>query len=610
MWLTQLLFIFMLSGITTQERFTEEMLIKDLGRGFSSFHFNFVSQSPEYEIPKQHYDIIPKSMFSLLSSYSLEELHLSMVRGYWDSERWGPNFVTAAPVGAEVWSWFKPGTVNVDQAWFELTHALSGQFCASLNRLSEKAYSVSPKWSFRPTGISKLTDTSNTSTLLRYAQMPGEGLCSENFTPWVKLLPCKNLKGLSTLLIPTSLFRSNYNALTLGLRRICWDVTCSVVGLELVQTLTVVFDRRLLYGSTNVPWSVHGLLGSTVEGSCSAAHSSQIFVLCGPVSTKLTEFPTQDDRYNVNTSTGDSRIQAVFASVDVSTGNGKRMMISPAFTDEKTTETLPLMSVHKYLTGSGTSDGGIRALLISRADFTLTAVYMDMIPWYTQVLFSTLSVQMRLENSGDWKIVKPVKSHLLPSLSRQRMGLMELVLSIPARHHVAISYKFRRVLQRWSEYPPDANHGYFLPAATVSYQIPRSELTRLQQRLPAAYRELVLPNWASTYAEYFNNSPVGAPHRPGDGFVRVPSAVVLISMPTPDFSMPFNALCIVCSVIALLFGSVHKVTAGQLVAVLPNEGGPKLVRVVRKIIQRIRVLGGKRKCVEPAAEPVTKVKDE
>ncbi|KAF5399849.1 Phosphatidylinositol glycan class T [Paragonimus heterotremus] len=610
MWLAGLLFTFMLSGIKTQERFTEEMLIKDLGRGFSSFHFNFVSQSPEYEIPKQHYDIIPKSMFSLLSSYSLEELHLSMVRGYWDNERWGPNFITAAPVGAEVWSWFKRGIVNVDQAWFELTHALSGQFCASLNRLSDKAYSVSPKWSFRPTGISKLTDTTNTSTLLRYAQMPGEGLCSENFTPWVKLLPCKNLKGLSTLLIPTSLFRSNYNALTLGLRRICWDVTCSVIGLELVQTLTVVFDRQLLYGSTNVPWSVHGLLGSTVEGSCSAAHSSQIFVLRGPVSTKLTEFPTQDDRYNVNASTGDSRIQAVFASVDVSTGNGKRMMVSPVLTDNKITEALPLMSVQKYLTGSGTSDGGIRTLLISRADFTLTAVYMDMIPWYTQVLFSTLSIHMREESSDDWKIVKPVKSHLLPSLSRQRMGLMELVLSIPARHHVAISYQFRRVLQRWSEYPPDANHGYFLPAATVSYQIPRSELTRLQQRLPAAYRELVLPNWASTYAEYFNNSPVGAPHRPGDGFVRVHSAVVLISMPTPDFSMPFNTLCIVCSVIALLFGSVHKVTAGQLVAVLPNEGGPKLVRVARKIIQRLRALGGKGKCVEPVAEPMTKVKDE
>lgn len=71
-------------------------------------------------------------------------------------------------------------------------------------------------------GAARVIESEDSINRMRYAQMPGESLCSENLTPWMKLLPCKGLKGLTSLLLPTALFRSNYNAVKVDLRRICW----------------------------------------------------------------------------------------------------------------------------------------------------------------------------------------------------------------------------------------------------------------------------------------------------------------------------------------------------------------------------------------------------
>ncbi|THD29046.1 GPI transamidase component PIG-T [Fasciola hepatica] len=569
-----------LRHVRASELFDEELLIKDTGTGYTAFHFSFVSRTPEYAHTKQHYDIIPKIMLQLFSKYSVDELHLSMVRGYWDDERWGRNFIMAAPTGAELWAWFAKNTSNVDRAWFELTHLLSGQFCASLGKLATSQYSVHPRWSYRPMGISKLVGSEENTSLMRYAQMPGEGLCSENLTPWMKLLPCKGLKGLTSLLLPTALFRSNYNAVTVDLRRICWDSACSYLGFELKQTLTVVFDRRLLYPSTLAPWSVDGLLGTKILGSCKAASSSNVFVLSSPVQLK-SSIPL-----NAASKPADERLITILPSAQLASDS---FVFSPVTRGKVSKESsLPLISVTKYVTGSGTAGGGMKSLIVSRADFPIRLAYLDLMPWYTQVLFSTLELKVLNPTTKRWEIVQPVKTYMQHSLARKRMAILELIIDLPPGHQLTVFYKFKRILQRWDEYPPDANHGYFLPAATISYQIPTDRLADLEARKHPAYRDLTLPNWANTYSHYFNESIHGYAHpRPGDGFVRIHSPVVLVTMPTPDFSMPFNALCIVCSVVAVFFGSVHKVTTTQVVAKLPEEAGSKLSRLANRLISRL-----------------------
>lgn len=84
--------------------------------------------------------------------------------------------------------------VSIDSNWSGLVNALSGQFCASLNYL-QKSVSVSPIHTFKPMGLWP-ADKQTNSNYLRYATLPREMVCTENLTPWRKLLPCGNKVGL------------------------------------------------------------------------------------------------------------------------------------------------------------------------------------------------------------------------------------------------------------------------------------------------------------------------------------------------------------------------------------------------------------------------------
>lgn len=44
-----------------------------------------------------------------------------------------------------------------------------------------------------------------------------------------------------------------------------------------------------------------------------------------------------------------------------------------------------------------------------------------------------------------------------------------------------------------------------------------------------------------------------------------------MSLPTPDFSMPYNVICLACTVVAIAFGSLHNLTTRRFVAVDPEK---------------------------------------
>lgn len=65
-----------------------------------------------------------------------------------------------------------------------------------------------------------------------------------------------------------------------------------------------------------------------------------------------------------------------------------------------------------------------------------------------------------------------MKLHYLPGRDRERSYHLELVLRIPAASLTKISFKFRRALLKWTEYPPDANHGFYVSSAVISALLP------------------------------------------------------------------------------------------------------------------------------------------
>ena len=50
-------------------------------------------------------------------------------------------------------------------------------------------------------------------------------------------------------------------------------------------------------------------------------------------------------------------------------------------------------------------------------------------------------------------------------------------------------------------------------------------------------------------------------------FLRLHTEILLITLPTPDFSMPYNVICLACTVVAIAFGSFHNLSSRRFEAV-------------------------------------------
>ena len=117
-----------------------------------------------------------------------------------------------------------------------LTNALAGLFCASLNFV-DSTRTISPALSFRPAGHHPLGVVENLHSF--HGALPREPVCTENLTPFLKLLPCKGRAGISSLLDGHRLFDSQWQAMALDVRPVCEGEECYV---EMVQNVDMVID--------------------------------------------------------------------------------------------------------------------------------------------------------------------------------------------------------------------------------------------------------------------------------------------------------------------------------------------------------------------------------
>ena len=75
--------------------------------------------------------------------------------------------------------------------------------------------------------------SANDSLSTRFASVPNEIVCTENLTPWIKLLPCGKHRGLGKLFTnPYKLFEAHYVSTNLHYKKIC------LVGHRVVETVS------------------------------------------------------------------------------------------------------------------------------------------------------------------------------------------------------------------------------------------------------------------------------------------------------------------------------------------------------------------------------------
>ena len=254
------------------------------------FHLFFYPPNQLLEAGTHHYGIFPSAVAEAMGRFSVTEFSLKLSQGLWDTNSWGFPMV-AAPPGAELTAWVEGATSAERSArWGQFTNAASGLFCASLNSL-DNTKTVHPTVGFQREGLVRSSSlATNLTSKFYYGAMARESVCTENLTPWKKLLPCQTQAGIGELLSdPNTLYGSQYHSLSTKVRMICGtsgssgrhdqeggdEAGCDAPFLQLVQSLTVVVGMP-----APIPDSVtlDSIMGANITSRCALASSSKVLV--------------------------------------------------------------------------------------------------------------------------------------------------------------------------------------------------------------------------------------------------------------------------------------------------------------------------------------------
>lgn len=563
--------------LATCDHFSEELLLSPLEAGPLLAQAKFTTRHPgdlRESAGWAHYTLLARPLGEILGTYQVQELSLSLTQGLWRTSSWGYP-VESSPPGAAVTARFLPTVPQsaVDDAWEGLTNALAGLLCASLNKL-DRTMGVSPRHSFQPVGAQG-SNLSSSSSHLRYGLLPKENLCTENLTPWKKLLPCKGRRGLATLLNSGNIQKhASYQALVLKVRPICSSSSCSSLATEISQSIVLVFDPAVYNGKPdNLDWNIKHLFGIGLSGPCPMADNSQVFVETSSRPVELTPAPHSTIQSGSGSNVRTFGVYDMRLWAEEKEGRMRNLAARHTSRHVWGMARSPVLTVTRYQSGTGQERGGITTELRNSGTSPLTVVHLEVVPWYLRLFLHTLQVTT---DSG--ASLLPVSSLYTPGQDRARPYMLELVLVLPPRSTSTISIQFERSLLRWVEYPPDANHGFYVPSATVTARVKDNRNI-----------SVLLSPEDSTMAHSLWGNP-----GTGELTLRIFTETLLVSLPTPDFSMPYNVICLACTVAALAFGPIHNITTKSLELVQPGQEEKGLLG---KLLDKLRALLRKKEVV-------------
>ncbi|KAH0619097.1 hypothetical protein JD844_018763 [Phrynosoma platyrhinos] len=508
-----------------------------------------------------HYRLFPKALGQLISKYSVRELHLSLTQGFWRTRSWGQPYLQA-PAGAELWVWFQDSVTDLDKAWKDLSNILSGIFCASLNFI-DSTNTVTPTASFKPLGLANVTD----HRFLRYAVLPREVVCTENLTPWKKLLPCSSKAGLAVLLKAERLFHSSYHSQAVHIRPICRDASCLTVSWELRQTLTVVFDS-FASGHGKKDWSLFKIFSRTLTEACPLASQSKVYVDISSRGQEKELLEVSPAPLSVHEASvqGERRTYAVYDLLNPLLFNSSRSLnvqLKWKRPQDGLDLPAPVLHAQRYVSGYGLQTGEISTLIYNTHPYrAFPVLLLETVPWYLRLYIHTLTIITKGKEN------KPSYIHYQPAQDRRRPHLLEMLIQLPANSVTKITIQFERALLKWTEYTPDPNHGFYVSSSVLSSLVPSVIAMKDEE-------EELSPLFASLFPSSDGSSY----------FVRLYTEPLLVNLPTPDFSMPYNVICLTCTVVAVCYGSFYNLLTRTFQVEEPNRGGlaKRLANIIRKI---------------------------
>jgi len=494
------------------ERFSESLMLRRLDEHSLGLRFEFVSRKAEEEEEEdihnhpQQFETFPKLIGQVVTR-NVSDLRLVMTRGKWKwkSETLWPGIEAGAP-GVEVWAKLR----DPEHDWTRLVRALAGMTCASLDVLQ------------KPSNYGKMEDNN-----IVFASMPSETVCTENISPWLKLLPCRGRAGLGRLISAKTVVNAQYYSLALSTRR-------TKQGIELIQSLSIVLPLQ-----SSVATTIGSNFDDTLANECALATESHLLMETTTTNERSHFQPTPDMHTNEFVS-WELPLTGNFSDVD-----GLQSLSIPK-------SPISVRSV-KWQTGWGDLRGTIStALYNDHPTQDLRVRHLEVVPSFLRPKLGTMQIFIG-ENQMTETEARTI-TRITSTLLRGPFATFEFDLLLPRNGtRVLITYSFDKAFLFFDEFPPNPNRGFDVPSALTFF----NRTTRA-----------------------FTKSTPGVWIRTKTGPIRKATDALLVTLPQPDFSMPYNVITLSSTGFALFFG--------MLVNISVRRRGDRWIPKGKTIFERIR----------------------
>ncbi|KJK63575.1 Gpi16 subunit GPI transamidase component [Aspergillus parasiticus SU-1] len=493
----------------------ESLTLQPLPQSSLLASFNFRSNASQESFDERNFRHFPRALGQILQHAHTKELHLRFTTGRWDAESWGSRpwyGVKEGNTGVELWAWIDAADDQEAFAkWITLTQSLSGLFCASLNFI-DSTRTTRPVASFSLAG-----DHSASSNLhLLHGTLPGEVVCTENLTPFLKLLPCKGKAGVASLLDGHKLFDASWQN-----NPIPRPVPNDQLACDTSKPYHSDDTCYPLEKTSEGGWSLSEIFGRTVSGVCPLGDSqSSEETICLRVPNER-GVAVSEGAVETRKPDGFTRCYTLQASSAFDLVMPEQEATTHVPLDE------PVLRAERTIVGHGVERGGMRIIFDNPSDTdAVDFMYFETLPWFLRPYVHTLQATI----TGRDGIRRQVPTSQLiketfyrPAIDRERGTQLELALSVPAASTVTLTYDFEKAILRYTEYPPDANRGFNVAPAVIK---------------------------------------LGGHENP----IYMRTTSLLLPLPTPDFSMPYNVIILTSTVIALAFGSIFNLLVRRFVS--------------------------------------------
>lgn len=217
----------------------------------------------------------------------------------------------------------------------------------------------------------------------------------------------------------------------------------------------------------------------------------------------------------------------------------------------------PAITISRAVTNRHAGDGTFHIEINNNGDSSREALYSEFWPWWVKGWISEMSVRAVAYDGGNSSDTLHTFNYLPSVPPTSSTTTLRLRLTLPARSTTTIEVPFTKLMLKYTDHVPDAERGREISSSVLALLDVQGE-----------------DGWG-TSRKTGGKPVVGERDELRSSRTRIYGPKLLVDVPVPDFSMPYNVIIMSCTIMAIFFGSIH----GRLVRRWAWLYGPEKVEV-------------------------------